>query len=200
MVIMLGFGPLEIRFEIGVLWLIFGMYWVGSWLYDISTSRAKPAKKMQGNWARLSIVIIILIVVAVAAGPSNILLQRWMPVSDIAAGLGLAITAGGILFAFWARRHLGGNWSGIVMMKKGQTLTKTGPYAIVRHPIYTGMFIGMLGSAIALGDFLGLLILAVALLFFGMRMRAEEKLMLEEFGGQYVQYKKETKRFIPFIY
>jgi protein-S-isoprenylcysteine O-methyltransferase Ste14 len=113
---------------------------------------------------------------------------------------GLAITAGGLLFAVWARVHLGGNWSGIVTLKKDHELIRSGPYRFVRHPIYTGYLGGVLGAAIVAetGDaFIGFAIVLVALLF---KMRREEAFLTGEFGEEYQAYKREAATLVPFIY
>jgi protein-S-isoprenylcysteine O-methyltransferase len=93
-----------------------------------------------------------------------------------------------------------GNWGPTIGLKKGHTLVKTGPYAIVRHPIYTGVGFGMAGSAIALGNAFGLLVLLGVLLMLFFRMGDEEKIMIEKFGKEYLEYEKEVRRFIPFLY
>ena len=69
--------------------------------------------------------------------------------------LGAAITVAGLLFAVWARAYLGRNWSSAVTIKQDHQLITTGPYAIVRHPIYTGILAGFLGMAIAIAQLSG---------------------------------------------
>ena len=110
---------------------------------------------------------------------------------------GVIITAAGLGFAIWARFTLGRNWSGTVTVKAGHELIRSGPYRFVRHPIYSGILAGLLGTAIgqaAVASFMGV---AIALCGFRMKWKAEERFMLEEFGGQYVQYRSEVKAVIP---
>jgi protein-S-isoprenylcysteine O-methyltransferase Ste14 len=104
-----------------------------------------------------------------------------------------------ILFAIWARLTLGGNWSADAVLKKGQTLVKNGPYGIVRHPVYTGITIGIVGSAIAEDTVTGLIAIFFVLLFSYFRIKDEEKLMKERFGRDYEDYARKVKAFVPCI-
>ncbi|WP_181391617.1 methyltransferase family protein [Methanospirillum lacunae] len=110
------------------------------------------------------------------------------------------ITCIGLGFACFARVHLGKNWSSIPEVKKEHTLIKSGPYQIVRHPIYTGFLVGIIGSALMIGSFLFFYILVVVLIVFIIKIRIEEKLMLTRFPDEYTQYKKDVKALIPYIY
>jgi protein-S-isoprenylcysteine O-methyltransferase Ste14 len=100
----------------------------------------------------------------------------------------------------WARQSLGQNWSGAVVLQEEHTLTRDGPYRFVRHPIYSGGLLAMLGSALVLGqafDFVW-----VAFCAFGLIRKAgqEEGLLSGKFPAEYVLYKKQTKMLIPFIW
>jgi protein-S-isoprenylcysteine O-methyltransferase Ste14 len=98
----------------------------------------------------------------------------------------------------WARVHLGRNWSGNVTVKEGHELIHTGPYRYVRHPIYTGILTGAIGTAICSGTLraaLGLTVLAAA---FIVKLRAEERFMRETFPGQYQKYCEEVPALVPF--
>ena len=109
----------------------------------------------------------------VVPGSRSVLVETLMPGPNIISFIGVGIAAFGLLFAIWARNYLGGNWSPLIGLKKGHTLVRTGPYAIARHPIYAGVGFGMAGSAIALGNAFGIvLLLSVLLMFFsGWAMR-----------------------------
>ena len=103
-------------------------------------------------------------------------------------GLGLAV---------WARVHLGKYWSGHVTLKAGHRLIRSGPYAFVRHPIYTGILTAMLGSAIAIDEYRGVLVLAIATETFVRKLLIEERWLTEEFGSEYERYRHEVKALIP---
>jgi protein-S-isoprenylcysteine O-methyltransferase Ste14 len=116
---------------------------------------------------------------------------RWVEI------LGVAITAAGMALAIWARAYLGGNWSGIVTVKVGHELVRTGPYRWVRHPIYSGIILALLGTALELGEWRGLL--AVVLLYAGFKIksRIEERTMAGVFGAEYDEYSRSTGAIFP---
>ena len=116
-----------------------------------------------------------------------------------ALGAGLCIAA--VLFAIWARVTLGKNWSGAVaVVHEGHELVQTGPYRLVRHPIYTGLLFAMLGTALATGTRASYLGVLLALIAFLIRIRIEEQLMTSQFPKQYPTYKERTRALIPFVW
>ncbi len=128
------------------------------------------------------------------------LAQRFVPRTPAVAWLGFSLTVIGCAFTILARLHLGGNWSGTVTIKRGHTLVRTGPYAVVRNPIYTGILVAALGTAIALGHLRDLAATGALLALYLYKIRVEERFMTEQFGEQYLQYKSETKALIPFVW
>ena len=124
---------------------------------------------------------------------------RFLPDTQTIGYLGLALTAAGVAFAIWARFTLGRNWSGTVTIKEDHELIQHGPYRIVRHPIYTGILLAMLGTAIGYGRVPCLI--GVAIAFFSLRFKwgTEERFMTEQFGAKYTQYRREVKAVIPGI-
>src|SRR6266699_2527783 len=112
-------------------------------------------------------------------------------------GLGVALTASGIAVAFWARWHLGTNWSGVVTLKEGHELIRTGPYRAIRHPIYTGILLALLGTAITFGEVRALLAVAIAWLSFYIKARREELFLSQEFGPGFAEHKQRTGMFLP---
>jgi len=113
--------------------------------------------------------------------------------------IGVWIVAAGVAFAIWARTTLGGNWSGSATLKAGHTLTRVGPYRLVRHPIYTGILTAMLGTAIASGFLHSILAVPVCILCYWLKIQTEEGLLISQFGQDYVQYRKEAKALIPYL-
>ena len=113
------------------------------------------------------------------------------------AALGIALTTAGIALAIWARAYLGSNWSGTVTVKVGHELVRTGPYRWVRHPIYSGLILAMLGTALARREVRGLI--AVLLLYAGFKIKSkiEEQTMVATFGSQYSDYARETGAILP---
>jgi protein-S-isoprenylcysteine O-methyltransferase Ste14 len=112
--------------------------------------------------------------------------------------LGVVICACGMAFAIWARFHLGRNWGMPMSLKKDAELVTTGPYAYVRHPIYTGMILAMLGTTLVI--IWWAVPLVAFFVYFVYSAKTEEKIMLGEFGARYTEYMKHTKMLIPFVF
>jgi protein-S-isoprenylcysteine O-methyltransferase Ste14 len=134
-------------------------------------------------------------------GPGS--MRSWptvVPHSAEMAMAALVLTLMGLALALWSRFALGRNWSATVSVKHGHNLVRHGPYAIVRHPIYSGFLLALLGTAIArgtMGAFLGVL---MVLLLFRLKLQMEEQFMLEQFGAEYEVYRSEVKGLIPFVW
>jgi protein-S-isoprenylcysteine O-methyltransferase Ste14 len=193
----------SIFLALAVIWGFFGAYWAFAFFYDIITGRGKPKLKSGGSLVHEIVprlLIVLAVVGIVVTGSRSLLVERLIPGPNIISFVGVGIAVFGALFAIWARNYLGGNWGATIGLKKGHTLVRTGPYAIVRHPIYTGIGFGMAGSAIALGNTFGIVVLLGVLLFLFFRMGDEEKIMVEKFGKEYKEYEKKVRKFIPFLY
>ena len=108
------------------------------------------------------------------------------------------LTALGTIFGIWARVHLGRNWSSAPAVKEGHELVTSGPYAYVRHPIYTGIILAAFGFALT-GALFGVGVLVIACVMFLRRIGKEERIMLELFPDAYPAYQARTKRLIPFV-
>jgi protein-S-isoprenylcysteine O-methyltransferase Ste14 len=113
--------------------------------------------------------------------------------------IGLALTILGLGFAVWARVHLGRFWSGMVTLKKDHELIRSGPYAFVRHPIYTGLLTAAAGTALARGTLAALLALGLIGVACWLKIRAEEKLLTNHFGDTYREYRRQVAALIPFM-
>lgn len=107
-------------------------------------------------------------------------------------GLGLAL-------AIWARKHLGTNWSREPSVQAGHELVTSGPYRVVRHPIYTGILAAIFGLVLV-GGTLWLIMFGGMLLMFVWRVKREEEFMMQLFPQQYPEYKKRTNALIPFVW
>jgi protein-S-isoprenylcysteine O-methyltransferase Ste14 len=124
---------------------------------------------------------------------------RFLPAAGWVAPLGMVMTLAGLLFACWARHVLGSNWSAVVQLKQDHELIERGPYRHVRHPIYTGLLLAFLGTAVALGEWRGLLALAIVAVSFWRKLRLEERWLGEQFGAAYADYMRRVKALIPGI-
>ncbi|MBB3004576.1 protein-S-isoprenylcysteine O-methyltransferase Ste14 [Paraburkholderia tropica] len=113
---------------------------------------------------------------------------------------GFAVLVAGLLFSVWARVHLGTNWSVSVTLKEGHELIRTGPYALVRHPIYTGCLIALAGSALIGETWRGAAGLVLIFASLAFKVRIEESWLTGHFGDAYARYRREVAALIPGIY
>ena len=114
--------------------------------------------------------------------------------------LGLILTDLGAILAIWARITLGRNWSATVTVKENHERIRRGPYLIVRHPIYSGALLAILGTGLAFGHIQGVLAFFIALVTWKRKSLTEEKFMVEQFGAQYEQYRREVKALVPGLF
>jgi protein-S-isoprenylcysteine O-methyltransferase Ste14 len=185
-----NFRPLMLN-----LWLVWGLFWL------VSAATAKPTQRRESPGSRLSHLLPLLVGAYLIVGPQLRLAGMSAPLlPDVSARywLALVLVVLGLGFTVWARLHLGRNWSGTVTQKEGHELIRSGPYAWVRHPIYTGLLAALFGSAIALGEPRGLLGLLIVLGAFWRKLRIEEGFMRELFPGQYQRYMDEVPALVPF--
>ena len=128
---------------------------------------------------------------------SGSLFRALLPPRAWIAWLGVVVTALGLGFAGWARAHLGRFWSGTVTLKAEHAIVRTGPYALTRHPIYTGLFVALAGTALTRDTIAGALGAALILLGFLFKIGQEERLLIGHFGAAYRTYQEEVPRLIP---
>jgi protein-S-isoprenylcysteine O-methyltransferase len=122
---------------------------------------------------------------------------RILPQSDTLDVSAIIITITGMLFALWARVYLGRNWSSAPMIREQHELIRSGPYRLVRHPIYTGILLAMVGTFLANGKVRGLLAVLFVWLGWTIKSRIEEEFMVRTFGAQYEEYRRATGALVP---
>jgi protein-S-isoprenylcysteine O-methyltransferase Ste14 len=180
---------------IPALWTAWALYWC------IAAFATKPVRRRESAASRLSHYIPLLLAVLLLMLPrfaGTILGTRLLPRSALLFWIGTVVLLAGLLFTIAARRHLGGNWSGAVTLKQDHTLIRSGPYRFVRHPIYTGLLLAIFGSGvIALGEWRGLVALALVTVAFLRKIQIEERFMQEQFGDGYTRYRQEVAALIP---
>ena len=175
-------------------WYIFGAYWL------ITALRVKRTKKTESLVSRLATIIPMLFAFELLfsdllrIGPLRL---RFVPAAAWIEWLGFAIASLGIAIAIWARYCIGEYWSARVTLKEGHRLIRSGPYKFVRHPIYTGMLVGVAGRALTLGDWRGILALVLVLGAHWGKARREESLLTAEFGEEYAAYRRSTGFLFP---
>ncbi len=189
--LMVGITPFQATRD---LWILFALYWL------VSALKRKKTKQRESMAHRLTYILPIVGVFYLLYNPrfaSEWSMKYFVPATQEAQWAGVAVMAVGFGIACWARVHLGTNWSGVVTLKEGHELIRTGPYRNIRHPIYTGILIGFLGWAIVGGQVRGLIGMAVVWLSFYIKARREEKFLAQEFGPKFEEHVRHTGMFLP---
>jgi protein-S-isoprenylcysteine O-methyltransferase Ste14 len=125
---------------------------------------------------------------------------KFMMVTTATVAVGLALTAVGLAFSTWARFSIGRNWSRMIEVKQNHKLIRKGPYAIVRHPIYSGFMLATLGTAVAFAEWSGLVAFVLLTVSWAYKARLEETAMIAQFGMEYERYRREVKGLVPFLW
>jgi protein-S-isoprenylcysteine O-methyltransferase Ste14 len=194
---------------IAVCWILWAIVWIAASLGTKPAVRRERGRSRASYLLALAASVILLLIgrathpgaALIAAGPpTSWLYVRFIRLYPGVVRIGAPLVLAGILTAFWARFHLGGNWSGEVTVKQDHVLVRTGPYRYVRHPIYTGLLMAVAGTACAIGQLRG--VLAFVLTFWALwyKSRIEERLMTETFGDAYRAYQAQVKGLIPFVF
>ncbi|WP_343790271.1 isoprenylcysteine carboxylmethyltransferase family protein [Dokdonella soli] len=181
---------------IRALWIAWGLYWL------IAARGTKASTRVESSASRASHLVplaIAALLLWLRTPPDCFLCGRILPATSTTYFSGVAVIAVGLAFSIWARVHLGRNWSGVVTLKENHELVRSGPYALVRHPIYTGLLLGFVGTAIARGEWRGVLAVAMAFVALWRKLRLEERWMIETFGDAYLRYRAEVAALIPFL-
>lgn len=176
--------------------LIFIVGWVAFWLYWLVA--AFSMKRGRVPWSReagIRVVVVVLVLLLLRLGlfrHHGANRELWL------AGLGLALFALGLGFAVWARVHIGGNWGTPMTQKVEPELVTSGPYRLVRHPIYSGILLAGAGTAVAL-SWLWLVAVVLAGIYFIYSATVEERYLTEQFPDAYPAYRRSTKMLVPFV-
>jgi protein-S-isoprenylcysteine O-methyltransferase Ste14 len=178
------------------IWIVFGVFWL---LAAFAQKRSVRRQSIGSRLFQLAIVALALAPFYIGGGRLGILREHFLPSTPEIQGAGLLLMLVGLGFAVWARFILGRNWSGTVTVKENHVLITRGPYAWVRHPIYTGILLAALGTAIVGGTFASLVVVALVTLALWLKLRIEERFMLETFGEQYASYRQRVKALIPYV-
>jgi protein-S-isoprenylcysteine O-methyltransferase Ste14 len=182
---------------IGICWIVFICVWL---VLSLKAKKTIRANERQPNpWLRLAMVTAVVLLVFNIEVFKPFVDYHPFRSNHLAQGIGVLICAAGIAFAIWARIHLGRNWGMPVSLKQKPDLVTSGPYRFVRHPIYTGIAIAMVGCIITAG-FMWLVWFLLFSTSFAYSARKEEKLMSAQFPEDYPEYMKRTKMLIPFIF
>ena len=178
-----------------VCWAIFLLVWL------VRAFSNKPIAERQGRLSALAHRLPIGFGWWLLAYPRFPAPLKWQVLPHVALLqiMGAAITVYGLVFTLWARRTLAGNWSSDVTFKRDHELIRLGPYRFVRHPIYTGLLVMCLGTALQIGQLRGGLSVLLVTTGFWIKLNQEERLLLEHFPEGYPAYQKQVKALIPFL-
>jgi protein-S-isoprenylcysteine O-methyltransferase Ste14 len=193
-VILTGVLELAGRF-IAACWVVFVVVWfIAAWFAKRTVERA-------GTWVRGIVWVVAILLVATRSGwmglTNAVGLWRATPGLAVAAA---AVTAAGLSVALWARAALGRNWSSAVVLKEQHDLIDRGPYAFVRHPIYTGVLLMALGTVAVSGTRAGVILFATMVAGLIVKARREERLLTTHFPELYPRYRARVRgRLIPFL-
>ena len=180
---------------IAACWVVFIVVWfIAAWF-------AKRTVERSGTWVRWIVGIVAFLLVATRSKwlglASGVSLWRATPGLAVVAAV---VTAAGLSVALWARAALGRNWSGAVVLKEQHDLIDRGPYAFVRHPIYTGVLLMVLGTVTVSGTRAGVIVFATMVAGLIVKARSEERLLTTHFPELYPRYRARVRaRLIPFL-
>ncbi len=185
-----------IKWSIEAAWVAFCAYW---FIMSFGVKRAVKRQSLSSRGLHIAVAVLaymLLFTDWLSCGP---LAWRFLPDWRIWAVIGAVLTWAGVALAIWARTILGRNWSATVTVKQDHTLVRSGPYSAVRHPIYSGLLLAGLGTALAVGEVHSLLAVAIGLVGFRVKSRLEERFMIEQFGREYEDYRHHSWALVPFV-
>ena len=177
----------------------------GAWLvsWTVAMLWSNRTEKRDGIGAELVFRALLGVAILLFAFPPShpcyAQVQLWHP-GDALNWILVALTVAGLLFTWWARIHLGRLWSDLVMKKAGHHVVDTGPYRLVRHPIYLGLILAAFATAIEKGTSFALLGAVIITLAFYIKARREERFLRAELGeNAYDAYARKTAMLVPFV-
>ena len=185
---------IDVHTAIDWTWLALALVWAVGLAFTRKTVRTQPWGPRLFHMTLVLLGFTLLMSTRFQAGWLG---ERFLPSWQGAGMAGVALTLIGCGFAIWARIILGANWSGRATVKANHELITRGPYAVARHPIYTGLLTACIGSAIAYGEWRCVVGLVMVTLAFAVKIGQEERLMLETFPQAYSAYRMRVKALIP---
>jgi protein-S-isoprenylcysteine O-methyltransferase Ste14 len=175
-------------------WYALAMYWAFS---ALRLKRIKVSEDPGGRLLHIGMMVLIFMLLyseRLALGPLG---WRFVPDRTLVRNSGIALTFVGAAVAIWARYSLGQYWSGRVTLKVDHQLIRFGPYAHVRHPIYSGLLLAMAGTALVIGEWRAAVGVLLAIVEFSRKAAKEEALLATEFGDQYREYRRQAGFLTP---
>jgi protein-S-isoprenylcysteine O-methyltransferase Ste14 len=175
--------------SIGIAWIVFWVYWLASAV----TANASASGGVRRRLPLTGLTALSVFVVIRVFRGGNLAVH-----SPILGAIGAVLFVCGIGLAIWARIHLGRNWGMPMTQRVEPELVTSGPYRFIRHPIYSGLLLGVVGTALA-NNILGLIIAVVLGAYFYYAATVEERNLVAAFPAAYPAYREHTKKLIPFL-
>jgi protein-S-isoprenylcysteine O-methyltransferase Ste14 len=175
---------------VGAVWAAFWLYWLVA-AFSVKRGRVAWSRELRARVVLAAAVILLLRL--------GVLRHYRVNTAAWRDALGLALLAVGLALAVWARVHIGRNWGMPMTRKDEPELVTSGPYRLVRHPIYSGILLALVGTAVAL-SWEWLIAAALAAIYFGYSATVEERYLAAQFPDAYPRYRRSTKMLVPFVF
>jgi protein-S-isoprenylcysteine O-methyltransferase Ste14 len=175
-------------------WIIFGVYWA---IGALRTRRTVQKEPFAARYGIMFLEVVGFTLLFDDDAGIGFLGQRVLPRGLAVAEIGIAMTWIGILLALWARWHLGQYWSGRVTIKEDHKLIRTGPYARLRHPIYTGLDLAAIGAALSFDRWRCVAGVCVIVIGFAIKAKREERMLGAQFGEAFAEHRRHAGFLLP---
>jgi len=183
------------------LWAAFGIYWIGTAVLKRSDSNETESPQSRESRfyrpLRLLILALTFSLLFWQGTAFGFLGARFVPSSSTVTGAGFVAALLGLAVALWARVRLGRYWSDKVVLQEGHRLIRNGPYAYMRHPIYSGVLLAVAGTALVLGEVRGIAAFVMLLVNYSIKAKREERILGGEFGEEFKLHREQTGFLLP---
>jgi protein-S-isoprenylcysteine O-methyltransferase Ste14 len=175
-------------------WIVFVIYWI------VGALKTRATRERESAASRIAILLIEVTGYGLIFSPSagiGFLGTRFIPRTMVSAIVGVVLTWSGIGLAIWARYHLAEYWSARITIKEDHQLIRTGPYAHLRHPIYSGLVLATIGSTVVIDEWRCVFGVCLVLTGYCLKARKEETMLSQQFGDAFREHQKHTGFLIP---
>ncbi len=179
---------------LGWTWALMGVYWL---LSALRTKKTEINEAQGWRIMRLSLLCVVFTLLLTDRLRIGFLGWRFVPEYSWNQWIGIALTLAGLAICVWARQHLGEYWSDKVVLKVDHQLIRSGPYAFLRHPIYSGVLLAIAGSALAIGEWRGVLALLAMTINYWVKARREDSILSLKFGDEFEEHKRRAGLLLP---
>jgi protein-S-isoprenylcysteine O-methyltransferase Ste14 len=176
------------------MWAAMGVYWVAS---ALRTKKTESGERSWLRFGRLAVLVVVFDLLLSRKMAVGWLGNRFVSAIELWKWTGIALTVAGLGLCLWARRELADNWSDKVALKVDHELIRTGPYKLLRHPIYSGVLLAMAGTALAIGEWKGVVAFSVMVINYAIKASREERILVNKFGQAYQEYKRQAGFLVP---